>query len=610
MSYSESYDVVIVGGGTAGLVLAARLSEDPSVQVLVVESGQDQLANPQVLTPAMWPMLSLPGSPLDWAFQTVPQEGLGNTVLTFPQGRLLGGSSGINSFLFTPTSQTNVDAWAHLGNKGWDFDTFSAAVKKSYTFHPPSGPTQGDGPLQLAAHVSEPEGMWTTAWIDALDTLGFPLNDPFSGRVCGPFPHPESVYPATKQRCFSANAYLGPARDRANLTVLTETNVTKILFSKGGSDASSGDKIAEGIQVTTKDGETRLFGARREVILAAGTINSPRLLELSGVGDAALLESLGIETVVNNPHVGENLQNHVYTGVVFSVPDDVPTLDPFFRQEPQAMKAAMEAYAKFTGPLGSSSIIASAQLPFPGIQTDEGKQDLDQLVGKHLATSAAVPPQAPTTPAFAASHESYVRSVLSSPTDASANYIIGPAFTAFEDPNPFYRAPGNHITVAVMLAHPLSRGSVHITSASPNNAGNNTGLAVNPRYLSHPLDLEVLARHVRFAEQAIGRAEPLARHFKPGQAERERFGDLEKAKEYVQKTAKGSHHYTGTCSMMPREMGGVVDEELKVYGVANLRVCDASIVPIEPRVNTQAVVYGVAEMGARLIKESLWPGQA
>lgn len=153
-----------------------------------------------------------------------------------------------------------------------------------------------------------------------------------------------------------------------------------------------------------------------------------------------------------------------------------------------------------------------------------------------------------------------------------------------------------------MLSHPLSKGSVHITSTSPEHLASSEGLEIDPRYLSHPLDLEVLARHVQFTEQVIGRAEPLASRLKP---RAELFKDLEQAKNYVRLTAQGSHHYTGTCSMMSRDMGGVVDDELRVYGCANLRVCDASIIPIEPRANTQAVVYGVAEMGAQIIKRGI-----
>ncbi|SPQ27078.1 71b3be25-ee30-45ea-adef-af27a502ed57 [Thermothielavioides terrestris] len=602
-SSSESYDIVIVGGGTAGLVLAARLSEDASMKVVVVEAGPDQLANPQVLTPGMWPLLS--HSKLDWAFTTVPQGNLASpAAVDLPQGRLLGGSSGINSFLFTPTSKDNVNAWAKLGNDGWDYDIFQAALKRSYTFHTPSGVRQGDGPLQLAVHVSEPQVTWAKAWAESLESLGFPSCDPFSGTVCGSFDNPESVYPETKQRCFSANAYLGSARDRANLTVLTDTTATKILLKRSSEHGEA--VVAEGIQIKTKDGEVRTITARREVILSAGAINSPRLLEISGIGDSALLNRLGIDVAIDNPHVGENLQNHVYTGVVLEIRDDVETLDPFLRSEPQAVNAATQAYAQGTGPLASSSIVASAQLPLPKAgQGDD--DDIAQLVQQHLSTDSARDAAQKTTAeaaAFTAANEAYVRRVLTSATEASATYLIFPAYMSFEDLDPRFRAPGNHITIGVMLSHPLSRGSVHITTASADALAGSSGVAIDPRYLTHPLDIEVLARHVRFTERAIAAAPPIARYLKHG-APGSRFAELGAAREYVRSTARGAHHYTGTCAMQPRELGGVVDARLRVHGCANLRVCDASVVPLEPTANTQAVVYGVAEMGAQIVREDL-----
>ncbi|KAK7754331.1 hypothetical protein SLS62_003624 [Diatrype stigma] len=372
-------------------------------------------------------------------------------------------------------------------------------------------------------------------------------------------------------------------------------------MSQQSNNSTPDAAIAEGVQVTTSTGDTKIIKARKEVVLSAGAINSPRLLELSGIGNADLLQKLGVDVVVDNPQVGKNLQNHPLTGVSFEVRDDVDTLDPFFRSEPGAVAAEMEAYAKGTGSLGTSNIISSAQLPFPGIATKEGQQEVNQLLRNlNAETDAARNP--PANPAFVAAHESFVRSVLTSPTEASATYLIVPAYNPFEGSDPGFRAPENHFTVVAMLAHPLSRGSVHITSAAPEHTSTSRGLAIDPQYFSHPLDVEVLARHVRFIEESIGRAGPLARYFKPRAA---RFDSQEKAKEYVRRTGKGAYHFTGTCSMLPRATGGVVDEKLRIYGVANLRVCDASIIPIEPRSNIQAVVYGVAEMGAKLIKETL-----
>ncbi|KAK6220909.1 hypothetical protein LQW54_001829 [Pestalotiopsis sp. IQ-011] len=249
------------------------------------------------------------------------------------------------------------------------------------------------------------------------------------------------------------------------------------------------------------------------------------------------------------------------------------------------------------GPMSTSNMVTMAQLPLPEFHTAEGRKELDRLLSTkdadsepRLATS--------TTPAFAAAHESYVRSILTDPSEAVGNYVFGPAHALFESADPHYRAPGKHVSVAIELSHPLSRGSVHITSSPASQAGTNDGVSVDPRYLSHPLDLEL-----RFAEDAVLRAEPIARLLKPYER---RFADLDAAREYVRRTADGAYHYTGTCAMMPREMGGVVDSRLRVHGCcSNLRVCDASIVPIEPTANRQAVVYGIAELDASFIKRDL-----
>ncbi|KAH8585896.1 hypothetical protein B0O99DRAFT_529793 [Bisporella sp. PMI_857] len=590
---SETYDIVIIGGGTSGLVLANRLSEDPSLQVIVLESGEDRSADPNTLTPGAWPLLS--NSPADWTFRTVPQKDLGRQI-TVPQGKALGGSSAINSFLFTPTSKATVEGWKNLGNEGWDYTEYEKALKKSFTLHKPFGVTEGKGPLQLT--LATPESLWQKAWIDGLESVGFPKTDPLSGHLGGPNIAPESIDPGTKQRSYAANAYLDPVRSRPNLTILTETTVTKVLLERPSAD----DAVAKGVQFTSKDGSSKTIGVRKEVVISAGAINSPRLLELSGIGGADLLQRLGINVVVDNPHVGENLQNHLFTGLVFEARDDVETIDAFFRQEPNAVAAAVQDYGtKGTGPLSTSNMITMAQLPLPEFHTEAGRKEFDQLLGT-LDPDSDARRSPPTTPAFAAAHETFVRSILTDPSEALGNYVFGSAYVPFDAPSPTYRAPGKHVSVAIQLSHPLSRGSVHITSAAPEHASTNEGLIIDSRYFSHPLDLEVLARQVRFMEDIISRAEPLTRYLKPYT---KRFTDLEVTKDYVRRTVDGAQHYTGTCSMMPRAMGGVVDNRLRVHGCSNLRVCDASIVPLEPTANPQAVVYGVAELGASLIKEDL-----
>lgn len=552
---SETYDIMIVGGGTSGLVLANRLSEDPNVQVLVLESGEDRSADPNTLTPGAWPLLSK--SPADWTFPTIAQKNIEKQI-TIPQGKALGGSSAFNSFLFTSTSKATVDGWKNLGNEGWDYNTYEEALKKSYTLHKASGETDGSGPLQVTLYT--PKTVWEKAWIDGLESVGFPRTDPLSGRLGGPNIAAESIDPKTKQRSYATNAYLDPVRGRPNLITQTHTTVTKLLLERAspGSDA-----VAKGVQFTTKGGSTQWIAVRKEVIISAGAINSPRILELSGVGGADLLQRLGVDVVVDNPHVGENLQNHLFTGLAFEARDDVDTIDAFFRQEPDAVAAAMQDYGtKGTGPLSTSNMITMAQLPLPEFHTPDGRNELDQLLGT-LDPEADARRSPPTTPAFAAAHKAFVRSILRDPNEGLGNYIFGVAYAPFDAPSPDYRAPGKHVSVAIELSHPLSRGSVHITSAAPERASTNEGVSIDTRSLSHPLDLEVLARQVRFAEDVVSRAEPLTRHLKPYT---KRFTDLEAAKAYV---------------------------------------CDASIIPLEPTANPQAVIYGVAELGATLIKEDM-----
>lgn len=256
------------------------------------------------------------------------------------------------------------------------------------------------------------------------------------------------------------------------------------------------------------------------------------------------------------------------------------------------------------GPLATCGTNAYAQLPFPDIETAIGREAADTLLQDALDNSAASPKsKTTTTPAFAAAHTNFVRSVLSSPADAPIVYIAANTFIPYDAADPTFRPPGRHFSVTAILAHPLSTGSVHITTASsPGDPDNHSGVAIDPRFLSHALDTEVLARSLRYIERRIARAEPLARHLKPQKA---RFEDVEATKAYIRRTIRGGNHWVGSCSMMPRDMGGVVDAQLRVYGCQNLRVCDASVVPIVSRGNTMAVVYGLAELGAEIIRKDL-----
>ena len=530
------------------------------------------------------------------------------------QGRMLGGTSGINGLVFQPSSRSNLDFWTELGNSGWGFDAMDRAVRKAVTvhhhYHHPAesngtGTSEGSGPIQLVANESEMEAMWVKTWIDSLAGLGYAPCDAFSGTQRGPITNLDTVDPVSNKRSFTANAYLDPVRSRANLTVLTGCTVNKVVVHRDDDDDASAP-VADGVLATFKDGSKRTVRARKEVILSAGVLNSPRILELSGIGDKARLQRLGIDVVVDNPHVGENFQNHAFSGIVLPVRDNVDTLDAFLRQDPAAVAAAQDTYARGKGgPIGRSSTLASAQMPLCQVTDEQGMAEIERLLTDAAAAPSTGSRSSVVTPAFKKAWESYIRRSLTSPTESPGRFMFVPAYSPFEADDVSYRAPGNHFTIVVMLSTPFPRGSVHIESSSHEHSDTNTGMALDVGLPLHPLDVDVLARYVMFAEKSLTRLEPFASLLKPRSEEDDRFTDIEKAREYVRANTGWSHHFVGTCSMMSREMGGVVDDKLRVYGCANLRVCDASIIPVVPQSNPQAVVYGLAEHGAEIIRNTL-----
>lgn len=493
--------------------------------------------------------------------------------------------------VFCPPAKAHAEAWSQLGNEGWDWSAISKAMDKVTSAVPLKMPDD-------ATIAKEPDNAWVRIWCKTLETLGYPVCDAFSGQVCGSMLCPETINPTTNQRASAVEAHLSAVRFRKNLTVITSAVVSKIILARG----SNGEVTAEGVEFTTPQIKTtQILKARKEVVLAAGALNSSRILELSGIGCAKRLQEFGIDVFVDNVHVGENLQNHVVTGVSFEVKEDsnLPSRDGFNRQEPEAVQAALAQAATGKGPLVTGGVTSVAQLPLD--ELDSLQDSLDSLDEQRQQQQQQSVKGSVTTPGFADAHESFVRSILASPTEASIMYLATNAHIPDPADDAAVQPPGSWYTVIVMLSHPLSRGSVHITSSIG-------GAAIDPRALSHPLDAEVLARGLRFVEQRLGRTEPLASHLKKRNSDR--FADLEQNLKHLAQTASPASHWTGSCAMMARELGGVVDPKLRVYGCRNLRVCDASVVPLVPRGNTQAVIYAVAEMGAEIIGSRLSAGEA
>ncbi|MCJ1243256.1 hypothetical protein MMC30_000453 [Trapelia coarctata] len=568
---STSFDIIIVGGGISGLVVASRLSEDPHIHVLVIEAGANRLNDPRITVPGLAPSMYFDPD-FDWCHMS--------------------------------THQSGFDAWGKFGNPGWSWEAISPYFRKFHTLTFPSSNiceqldlgylakelNGTSGPVQ-ASFGEDSYNAFNLAWSQTFKNLNHDLTgDPISGVATGAFTNPGAIDPKTRTRSHAGNTYYNPqVSKRPNLHVLTEALVEKVLLQQ----TPDGSVIAIGVRVSIKAGEKHDVLAKDEVILAAGTIKTPQLLELSGIGGADLLKQHGIDVVVDNASVGENLQEHGYVPFSWEIADDHQSGD--ILRQPEVMAAVMEAHQKFqAGPLGVCAT-GSSYMPLVDISEDE----LNKLPDTHLTEH--------TYNDFPSKKRQYelLRQILQSPHDGSGQYTLAPfQLNPRHGPSPkgIYGmgTEGNYISIVSVLNHSFSRGSVHIKSANPTLQP-----VFDPRMLSHPLDLELLSRHVQWLE-TLAATEPMVsllkkngRRIHSDKAVR----DLETAKEVTRETTICHYHVVGTCAMMPREMGGVVNERLVVYGTQNLRIVDASIFPLIPRGNTQSSVYAITERAADIIRE-------
>lgn len=530
----------------------------------------------------------------------------------------MGGSSAINAQAIIPPSSASIDAWAQLGNPGWDWSTLKPYFRKFHTLTPPSEEIKKylsidyvdedirgkTGPIKASFPENAEENVLAKAWVDTFKSLGYGITgDPFSGKVSGGFVSASSVDPESRERSYTASAYYAPAKDRLNLHVITDALVEKIILERIDYctvDNDDGRYSASFVQYV-HDGQVKMAKANKEVILCAGAFQSPQILELSGIGDRTLLESHGIKVLIDNPNVGENLQDHLFTGISYEVKDGIATAD-ILRRDPKAAQAAMAEYmSNKTGPMTSTAMASFAFMPIVDFLTpdDAGPAALKQLLEKHL----------PNTPNI---HHDFIRSILQDPTETSGSMFMTPVYAKI-DTDPSFAGPttqsvpeGNYITICASLLHPFSRGSTHISSLSAHSPP-----IINPAYLSHPLDAELFAHHILFLE-TIASTPPIVSFLQPSGRRSSTaltpLTSLDAAKDFLRQTAISNWHPSSSCSMLPREKGGVVDPRLRVYGTKNLRVVDASVLPIVPRGNPQSSVYAVAERAVDLIREDLQGG--
>jgi choline dehydrogenase len=526
-----TYDYVIVGGGTAGCLLANRLSADPDVTVLLLEAGgrDDYL---WIHIPVGY-LYCMNNPRTDWCFKTEAEPGLGGRAINYARGKVLGGCSSINGMIYMRGQARDYDHWRQLGNAGWGWDDVLPYFKAHEDFALGADDLHGSG---AEWRVEEQRLHWPIldAVRDAAVAVGIPGVTDFNrgdNLGIGYF----QVNQRRGVRVNAAKAFLRPARKRPNLRVVLRAQAKRLLVEGGR---------AVGVAASV-DGRDATVAARGEVILAAGAVGSPHLLELSGIGVGERLRSLGIDVLRESPGVGENLQDHLQLRLIYKISNAL-TLNQLAGTLRGKAAIALEYLLKRSGPMS----MAPSQLG-----------------------------------AFAKSDPS-----LETP---DLQYHVQPlSLDRFGEPlHPF---PA--ITLSVCNLRPESRGSVHaacpLFAAAP---------SIRPNYLATARDRRVAAEAIRLSRRIMA-AKPMEPHapeeFRPG-ATRQGDEDLARAAGEIGTTI---FHPVGTARM-GGDAGAVVDERLRVRGIERLRVIDASVMPAITSGNTNAPTLMIAEKGAAMLRE-------